>query len=162
MYVPRYQYFVWMDSPDNPSAILMFTFSIYFILYEVLQDFRNVNKGSTHLAICYQMTIETRMHSSGMCTSHLLTISQHALCRGVCPGGCLLGGVCPGWCVCPGSGGHHPPPRTRGRHPPLWTEWQTGVKTLPCRNFIPGINKFGNTSDRNPAVNIHNKSSLLE
>ena len=19
---------------------------------------------------------------------------------------------------------------------PLWTEWQTGVKTLPCRNFV--------------------------
>ena len=103
MYVPRYQYFVWMDSPDNPSAILMFTFSIYFILYDVLQDFRNVNRGSTHLAICYQMTIEIRMHSSGMCTARLLTISQHALCRGCLPRGCLLGVYAQGVGVCPGG-----------------------------------------------------------
>ena len=26
------------------------------------------------------------------------------------------------------------------RHPP-WTEWQTGVKTLPCRNFVADGNK---------------------
>ena len=80
--------------------------------------------------------------------------------RGVCPGGCLpkgmclpRGGVCQGVSaqgalsmeclprrvsaqgsvyqggVCPGD--------VCGRHPP-WTEWQTRVKTLPCRNFLAG------------------------
>ena len=37
---------------------------------------------------------KTRMHSSGMRTACLLTVSQHALHRGgVCPRGCLPGGV---------------------------------------------------------------------
>ena len=27
------------------------------------------------------------------------------------------------------------------RHPPPWTEWHTGVKELPCRNFVAGGNK---------------------
>ena len=55
----------------------------------------------------------TRMHSSRMCTARLLTVSQHALHRGaVCPGGVA--------------------------DPPMWTEWQTGVQTLPCRNFVAG------------------------
>ena len=27
-----------------------------------------------------------------------------------------------------------------GYHPPLWTELQTGVKILPCRNFVEGGN----------------------
>ena len=58
------------------------------------------------------------MHSSGMRTTRLLTVSQHALGRGVYPsmywavgvyptmhwvGGCLPGGVCPGG-VFPGVG----------------------------------------------------------
>ena len=77
-------------------------------------------------------------------------VSQHALGRGgvypcmywvgvsapgggICPGvsawGCLpgrsaRGAVCPRECVC------HTPPS------PLWTEWQTPVKTLPCRNCV--------------------------
>ena len=74
------------------------------------------------------------MHSSRMCTVHLLTISQHALSRGEClprgclpgcvclgdicpegclPGGCLLGGVCLGvsaWgCSLPGPRADSPP-----------------------------------------------------
>ena len=66
------------------------------------------------------------MHSSGMHTAHLLTVSQHALHRGnVCPGGLPGGlhrgvfaqgvsawGVCwgGGGCVCPGGlpGGAYP------------------------------------------------------
>ena len=28
-------------------------------------------------------------------------------------------------------------------HPPQWTEWQTGVKTLPCRNYVADSKKFG-------------------
>ena len=75
----------------------------------------------------------TRMHSSREGTTHLLTISQLALCRrgvsaqgGFCWGGCLpRGGVCLRVC---------------GRPPPQRTEWQTGVKTLPCRNFVANGN----------------------
>ena len=50
--------------------------------------------------------VKTKMHSSGMRTAHLLTVSQHALHgvsakgvsarTGVCPGGCLPRGVCSG------------------------------------------------------------------
>ena len=52
------------------------------------------------------------MHSSGMHTAHLLTISQHALWRGVPARGVYLprSGVpaqveytCPGECTCPGG-----------------------------------------------------------
>ena len=28
------------------------------------------------------------------------------------------------------------------RHPPLWTEWQTPVKTLPCRKYAAGSKKI--------------------
>ena len=70
---------------------------------------------------------------------------------GVClPGGCLPregclpGGVCPGGvsargCVWPGMclpGGMCIPACTEAETLPLWTEWQTGVKTLPCHNFV--------------------------
>ena len=43
--------------------------------------------------------------------------------RGWLPGGCL-----------PGEG-------VSARHRPLWTEWQTGVKTLPCRNYVADGNE---------------------
>ena len=70
------------------------------------------------------------MNSSRMRSARLLTISQHALCRGVSargvsvqegvrPGGCLPRGVC-------------------GR-PPV-NRMKTGVKTSPCRNFVAGGN----------------------
>ena len=57
-------------------------------------------------------------------------------------GGLPQGAVClprqclPGGCVCPGgdvsvcAGGCLP------ARSPLWTEWQTCVKILPCRNYI--------------------------
>ena len=71
-----------------------------------------------------RLQVVTRMHSSRMRTVR---------CSG-CPWGCLPrgwgicpGGVCPGWL-----------PATP---PPLWTEWQTHVKTLPCRNYIADGNK---------------------
>ena len=53
--------------------------------------------------IAVNITIATRMHSSGMRTARLLTVSKHALHGGlpgdVCAWGCLPGGVCP-WGVC--------------------------------------------------------------
>ena len=53
----------------------------------------------------------------------------------VCPGG----GVCPGWGTRPGGGLPGGIWQT-----PLWTEWQTRVKTLLCRNFVAGGNKNSN------------------
>ena len=47
--------------------------------------------------------------------------------RGDMPGGVCPGGVCPGGCL----------PDT-----PLWTEWQTLVKTLPCRNYVADGNNW--------------------
>ena len=52
--------------------------------------------------------------------------------------GCLpsLGGGClPG----PGVAGYGIPSCTEA-DPPLWTEWQTTVKILPCPNFVAGGN----------------------
>ena len=43
------------------------------------------------------------MHSSKMCTARLLTVSQHALGRGVYPSIHWAGAVCPGGCVCLGG-----------------------------------------------------------
>ena len=110
--------------------------------------------------------METRMHSRGMRTAGLLTISQHALGRVFFPsmhwaGGCLprgglsegvcLGGVCPGgclpreclprgMCVCKGVWGVADTlPQTRGRHPPV-DRMTDRCKTLPCRNFVAGGN----------------------
>ena len=60
---------------------------------------------------------------------------------GYLPRGCLPGGL-PRMGVCPGSTGRvvcQTPP-----YPPRldrMTEWQTGVKTLPCRNFVADGNK---------------------
>ena len=70
-------------------------------------------------------TSPTRMHSSRMrtvrCSSRLLG-----------GGGCLPGGVCITACT--------------EADIPLWTEWQTGVKTLPCRNFV---------ADGNYTLDVH-------
>ena len=72
---------------------------------------------------------KTRMHSSRMRTTRSLTVCRS---RSICPG--RRGSACH---ACP-------PPRTpppHATHPlpcsprharPRWTEWQTGVKILPC------------------------------
>ena len=56
-------------------------------------------------------------------------------------GGTLSGGFLSG------GGGQSPPGHVtcgacwdRDPPPPMWTELQTGVKTLPCRNFVAGGN----------------------
>ena len=120
-------------------------------------------------------TLKTRMHFSRMravrCSSRLLGGGS---ARGVLPGGCLPGHVYPGGClprgdlpggVCLGVGGIGRGgvcpvggclPRwvssQGGVCPsacwdtyPLWTEWQTGVKKLPCRNFVVYGNKFSDS-----------------
>ena len=86
---------------------------------------------------------QTRMHSSGMRTACLLTVSQHTLCGGGGgqPSGCLnMGGVCPGGVfvgglsggVCPGGCVYHS--MQWGRHPNLWTDrhlWKHNLHK-PC------------------------------
>ena len=79
---------------------------------------------------------------------------------GTCPGGCTWGGVpawgvyLPGGCTCPGGylpregvylpggvpaqGGCTCQGGVPARYSPPWTEWQTGVKILPCPNFVCG------------------------
>ena len=67
---------------------------------------------------------------------------------GVCPGRGVSaqGGVCPGG-ICPGGSTQW---AVCGR-PPVWTEWQTGVKTLPFRNFIADGNNCKLDSPCQPA-----------
>ena len=144
----------------------------------------------------------TRMHSNGLPTAHLLTVSQHALGRGVCIPACTGQGVCIPACTgqgvyipaCTGQGGVHPsmhwagvcvsqhalgrevcipactgqgvsagrgsaqggvclgvsaqgdvwqtPPRPEADTPCEQNDWQTGVKTLPCRNFVADGKNF--------------------
>ena len=50
--------------------------------------------------IMRQMQTQTRMHSSRMCTACLLTVTQHALLGGTCPGVYLLGLYLTGGCTC--------------------------------------------------------------
>ena len=78
------------------------------------------------------------MHSSRMRTGRSLTV----LCRSLLPGGCLLPGGLSAWgvgeCLLPGGsppGGCGIPACTEA-DPPLWTESQTPVKTLPWPNFV--------------------------
>ena len=47
------------------------------------------------------------------------------------------GGVPAGGCTFPGGVSQYALRQT----PLLWTEWQIGVKTLPCRNFVADGNK---------------------
>ena len=47
-------------------------------------------------------------------------------------GGCLPRGCLSRWCL----------PRGDVADTPLWTEWQTGVKTLSCHSFVAGGNKM--------------------
>ena len=68
----------------------------------------------------------TRMHSSGMHTACLLTVSQYALCRG----GCAQGGVCPAGVSASGP----------GREVCLWSQ-EGGLPLVPGgRGCIPACN----------------------
>ena len=74
----------------------------------------------------------TRMHSSRMRTGRSLTV-----CRSLLPGGgLLLGGLLLGGSAW--GGGY---PSMHWGRPPLWTESQTPVKTLPWPNFVAAGNK---------------------
>ena len=117
---------------------------------------------------------EARLHSSRMHTTHSLPVSPSMHCTVGVPasglggtylwyGGCLLpGGTClwswgvsaPGKGACLWSGGCIS--ACNGAEPPLWTEWQTGAKILPCpelplRAVIIGIwqTSFAGGNNRN-------------
>ena len=99
-----------------------------------------------------ELNLQTRKHSSRM-----RTVRCSDRCGGcTCPEGCTCLGVYLPACTCPGvvpaRGGGVPaqagvpakgvyPSMHWGRTPPLWTEWQTPVKILPCRNFVTDSNK---------------------
>ena len=97
------------------------------------------------------------MHSSRMRTGRPLTVCWRLLPEGglVWSGGEGRGGVCSGgwWVCCRGGGGSGPlggsgpggvcsggggciPACTEANPPPVWTESQTPVKTLPWPNFV--------------------------
>ena len=89
----------------------------------------------------------TRMHSSRMRT--VLCSGRRG--GGVCPG---AGGIC----VCPGGvclG-------VSGRHPLPWTESQTGVKTLPSRNYIVDGNNFSQCIRLNGLRTDLHRDSILQ
>ena len=72
------------------------------------------------------------MHSVGCVPSAAVAVCwKGGVCpeEGVCLQGCLPGaGVCLGRACLPDTF-------------PLWTEWQTPVKTLPCRNYVADGNQ---------------------
>ena len=99
--------------------------------------------GPTKKTSVLQKNLKARMHSSRMCTVHCSSrlLGVGGVCAegvsakgGSAQGRCLpRGDVCPGGSVCSGGclpGGGLP------KTPLLWTEWQTLVKTLPCRNYV--------------------------
>ena len=47
------------------------------------------------------------------------------------------------------------PPQEQPCMPPLWTEWQTGVKILPCPNFIVGGNYLISSLSCGPPLFYH-------
>ena len=102
--------------------------AIFFIPY-----FYRDGGPSPPLRIRYGNLAKTRMHSSGMRTTCLLTISQHALWLGVPAGGCICQGV-------PACGGNVP---AWGGVPAMGVYLHRGVctcqgGTCPRGVYLPG------------------------
>ena len=103
---------------------------------------QNKNTSTPVRSSIYPNT-RTRMHSSRMLTVHCSGRLRGWGWGGFLPGGVYPGGCLPGGCLprrgCLPQGGSYPGeclPDT-----PLWTESQTGVKTLPCCNYAADGNK---------------------
>ena len=97
---------------------------------------KNITLATTSLRLV--IIVVTRMHFSRMHTGRLLTI-----CWSLLPGGCLLWGVCSqGRGVCSWGVSVHVSQHALRQTPPLLTESQPPVKTLPFPNFIAAGNKL--------------------
>ena len=76
------------------------------------------------------------------------SLSRGFLSRGVSVQGVSVQeGQCPG-SLCPGGSPWQRPP-------PPETEWHTGVKTLPCHNFVAGGKNTQNERNLNPHERVH-------
>ena len=76
------------------------------------------------------------MHWARVCVYPSMHWTGGVSAQGVCvyPTGCLLGGMSTwGWYL---LGECLPRLGSLPHTPPLWTEWQTPVKILPCHNYI--------------------------
>ena len=134
-----------------------------------------------HAFNCWEMHFTTRMHSSRMLPS-----AAEAMCIPACTGrGCIptctgQGGVCPG-VVCPGghlargcvTRGRLPggclPQCMLGYTPREHNDWQTGVKTLPCRNLTTlrpvtrqaNLTKFKRQTQKKPKWNTKRREMFM-
>ena len=84
-------------------------------------------------------------------TNHAIMINQTIL---IMKQECIPVAVC--WGVSAREGGGIP--ACTEANPPLWTEWQTGLKTLPCRNFVVNGN---NPPPFNYLFNIGQSNTIL-
>ena len=103
------------------------------------------------------------------CSSRLLGGGGGGVCLGgFCPGGVCLGGgmsaqgvclprvavclvgVCPVECL-PGGGVW---PGDVQQTLPLWTEWQTPVKTLTCRNYVADGKNYSSLTHKSNNQNL--------
>ena len=126
---------VHISTEFHPNSILAVYLSSQIVKFNLLPVFLPTIQCINILLVFSsenENLLRTRLHSSGMRIARLLTISQHALCRGVSargclprgclPRGCLPRGVClprGGWCIPACNGADTPPPVDR----------QTCVKT---------------------------------
>ena len=104
-----------MALKENASSETMVV--LVCCLFRVIALLKSVDK----------ILFETRMHSSGMCTSRLLTVSQHPRCRGgSAQGGYLLGGLPSGGCLprrgVSAQGECIPACNGADNPPPVWTD----------------------------------------
>ena len=102
--------------------------------------------SSTKVLMCSYKLGKTfklkRMHSSGMRTTRLLTVSQYALWWGcTCPGGVPAQGVyLPGWCTCQGCTclGGVPTWGVPAQVPPSVNRMTDMCKNITFANFVCG------------------------
>ena len=130
----------WPSTSADASklASIIFSSSFTHVITSINNQFNSI-KGLLCVKwfhwICNWKNLQTRMHSNGMRTARLLTVSQHALHRRGClPSRYLSRGVSTqgGWCL-PGGGGI---PACNGAEPPLWTDrhlWKHNLRKLRLR-----------------------------
>ena len=123
----------------NGKRIVTSNFLLSFVVLQIKNNYRrHYSLHQVQVDFSGPKSLPTSMHSSGMRIALLLTVSQHALCRGVCIPACIGWGVYPSmhwkgrcvyqsmhWagevsaqgCVSARRCVWQTPPRTRGRSP---------------------------------------------